>query len=392
MAIESEIFNIQPSETPSATTPKLLRATAHTNLFRVEREGKMLLVKTTKDKTEYSRELLKREWELAAGCNHPHIIHALSLEEFEGLGLAIVMEYIEGRTMAQWLAENPPQSERRRVFEELLAALGYLHRRGIIHNDLKPENLLISRTDNSLVLIDLGLADKDAYVALKRLGCTPRYASPELLERGAVDARSDIYTIGIIMGELFGSRHRRIAARCCTPRPERRYANIAALLRAWHRRNLGWWVVAIFLFVMALTIPLAQRASEERTEQQAKEQQEQATKTIFEKITDDVTARYQIGIDSIAVARYREFAEAIANNFYYDMWLYHTSLLPTIEDEALRTEATEHFTLTVSPCNVAIWDKAEELPELHESGLSAREINYYQELLLQGKPFEPFDE
>ena len=233
MNSESEIYEIAPSEA-TLDKPKLLRESASALLY-----SKRLLIKTTKDKSEYQTRLLRREWELSIECDNPHIIHTLLLEDLPDLGPSIIMEYIEGCTLSEWLSTNPPQNERRRVFEELLTAVNYLHQRGIIHNDLKPDNILISRAGNTLKIIDFGLADSDAHIALRRLGCTPKYASPELQARGEVDARSDIYSIGVIMGELFGGRHKRIAERCTKQQPQQRYANVAALQRAWQGRNNG---------------------------------------------------------------------------------------------------------------------------------------------------------
>ena len=243
MNSESEIYEIAPAKA-TLDKPKLLRESAGALLYSTIREGKRLLIKTTKDKSEYQTRLLRREWELSIECDHPHIIHTLLLEDLPDLGPSIIMEYIEGCTLSEWLSTNPPQNERNRVFEELLTAVNYLHQRGIIHNDLKPDNILISRADNTLKLIDFGLADSDAHIALRRLGCTPKYASPELQARGEVDARSDIYSIGVIMGELFGGRRRRIAERCTNQHPQERYTNIAALQLTWQGRNRGIRILA----------------------------------------------------------------------------------------------------------------------------------------------------
>ena len=196
----------------------LLRTTALSNLYRAYKAGKQFLVKTTKDGSERQLAMLQREYEISIACEQPHIVHVYTIEEQLPVGKGLIMEYVEGRTLGEFLAERPSTAERNRVFEELLRAVSYLHTRGIIHNDLKPENILITRANNTVKLIDFGLADSDSEFAFKQLGCTPRYAAPELVQHtGNSDARTDIYAIGMLMGDLFPKRHKRIARRSRIP-------------------------------------------------------------------------------------------------------------------------------------------------------------------------------
>ena len=306
------------------------------------------------------------------------------LEDLPDLGPSIIMEYIEGCTLSEWLSTNPPQNERRRVFEELLTAVNYLHQRGIIHNDLKPDNILISRADNTLKLIDFGLADSDAHIALRRLGCTPKYASPELQARGEVDARSDIYSIGVIMGELFGGRHKRIAERCTKQHPQERYTNIAALQHAWQGRNRCIRLVATILLI-TMVLPSV-------VEHIASVGKERKREALMEEIKSEVENRYMLSADSIKMAHYKEFAAMIISHFYYDMWLYHTTKLPQIEPVELREEATNHYTLIVNPLNQQLWEDVTALPSVHNSNLPQEELDYYLELLRLGKPYKSYSE
>lgn len=383
MNSESEIYEYKPLEV-TLDKHKLLRESVNALLYSTTREGKRLLVKTTKDKSEYQIMLLRREWELSIECDHPHIIHTLLLEELPDLGPSIIMDYIEGCTLSEWLLTNPAHSERRRVFEELLTAVNYLHQRGIIHNDLKPDNILISRADNTLKLIDFGLADSDAHIALRRLGCTPRYASPELQARGEVDARSDIYSIGMIMGELFGGRHRRIAERCTQRQPQERYANVAALQRAWQGRNRCIRLVATILLI-TMVLPSV-------VEHIASVGKERKRVALMEEINSEVEHRYMLSADSIKMAHYKEFAAMIISHFYHDMWIYHTTKLPTIEPVELRERAANHYTLTMNPLNQQLWEDAKALPSLHNTNLPQEELDYYLELIRLGKPYKPYSE
>lgn len=100
--------------------PKLLIATANMHLYRISKQGKHFLIKTTKDNSERQLQMLKREYELSFGCTHPHIVHVYTYEENIEPGPAIVMEYIEGCTLEEYLTGDISKKERNRLFEELL--------------------------------------------------------------------------------------------------------------------------------------------------------------------------------------------------------------------------------------------------------------------------------
>ena len=244
MAKESGIFEKEvflQKDNDNFHDYKLLKTTAYSKLWRVSRDGKYFLIKTTKDNSEYQQKMLRREYEISIGCDNPNIVHVFTYERNLPEGEGIVMEYIEGRTLDEFLLEKPSLKTKQRIFGELLSAVNYLHKRGIIHNDLKPENILITRADNTLKIIDFGLADNDAFYVLKTLGCTQRYASPELLSQDIrtriatskqkIDARSDIYSIGIIMRDIFDRRYKRIINKCIKENVGSRYSDISSLQR-----------------------------------------------------------------------------------------------------------------------------------------------------------------
>jgi len=282
---------------------KLLKTTANSSLYLAFKAGKRFLIKTTKDNSDRQNKMLRREYELSIGCDHPNIVHVYTIENNLPFGTGIVMEYIEGRTLDKYLTEKPSKKERNRIFSELLSAVGYLHKRGVIHNDLKPENILITRVDSSLKLIDLGLADSDAEYAMRTLGCTPRYASPELQAQSSViDAHSDIYSIGVIMQEIFGNSS--IASRCTDSKPEKRYANIEALQRAWRNRHRPYHIAISLLLLLLVVLPsvfITDTKIEERNDHNRQEQ-------YIEQMESGITAIYEATKDSIEQSQYSEFA------------------------------------------------------------------------------------
>jgi predicted Ser/Thr protein kinase len=282
---------------------KLLRTTANARLYVAHKQGKRFLIKTTKDNTDLQLRLLWREYELSISTTHPHIVHTYTYEQNLEVGAGIVMEYVDGRTLAEYLAEAPSKSERNRVFRELLLAVGYLHKMGVLHNDLKPENILISRADNSLKLIDFSLADDSMHYALKSLGCTPIYASPELRERrDRIDARSDIYSIGVIMEQIFGRSS--ISKRCMAANPERRYENVEALDRAWRRRDLPYYVVGVIALLAVIVTPLLNVVYQTS----AARQHDRIKRQILERFDRELTAVCSTAMVNVQNSVYVEFA------------------------------------------------------------------------------------
>jgi Protein kinase domain len=153
-------------------------------------------------------ERLRREARAAAGLTHPNIATIYALEEIDGR-LYIGSEYVPGTTLRDELARGPLPVAR--VLDTALAlasALVAAHGRGVVHRDLKPENVI--RTPDGVVkVLDFGLAQvTDAGADAADLTAdggvfgTPAYMSPEQIRGGAVDGRSDIFSLGVLLFEL----------------------------------------------------------------------------------------------------------------------------------------------------------------------------------------------
>lgn len=205
-------------------------------LYLAEKAGKRVVLKTARGAK--GLDLLKREYEIALRLQHPFIASAIGWEESTPIGPAIVIEYIRGRSLSAFLQEKPSLQARRRIFSQILEAVGAIHRQSIIHNDIKPDNILITEADNDVKLIDFGFSDADSHILERGLGGTRQYASPELLAPRETDARSDIYSIGRLMKDIFPGRYGRIVRRCLRLDPTGRYQSVDALMRAW---NWYWW-------------------------------------------------------------------------------------------------------------------------------------------------------
>ena len=391
---ESDIFSTATASDESTgdfCEPVLLKTTSRTRLFRVSKAGKYFVIKTTKDNSGAESAMLRREYELSIGCDHPHIIHIYTFEEQTPVGAGIVMEYVEGRTMTEWLAENPAGESRRRVFGELLSAVGYMHRRGVLHNDLKPDNILITRADDTLKIIDFGLSDNDAHYLAKTPGCTPRYASPELRERRPLDARSDIYSIGVIAGELFGGRYARIVRRCTRTNPDDRYSDMTQLQTAWGNRHRPLRMAAAVVVAVMIVLPTALFVREYRYRsaiENAAVQRDAEKSDIIERVESEAAHLGRIAADSISACPYRLFAMQHMNRYNQRMWQLNESL-SEIEDANMRAAAHGRYMQLFESGMVRIAAMIDSLPD-YPSDMSYDEKRFYDSLAIEGRPFRPY--
>jgi serine/threonine-protein kinase len=153
----------------------------------------------------------KREALAAGRLSHPSVVHIYDAGEAAGY-YYIAMEYIEGGTLKDRLDERghaPLDSQTiSQVVQGIGSALEYAHRQGIIHRDIKPANIMFTK-DNRVVLADLGLAKFFEAADLTQMTAligTPFYMSPEQARSQAVDARSDIYSFGVVIYEMLTGR------------------------------------------------------------------------------------------------------------------------------------------------------------------------------------------
>jgi serine/threonine protein kinase/TolB-like protein/Tfp pilus assembly protein PilF len=163
-----------------------------------------------------------RERDILAGLEHPHIARLYDAGiDPDGLPY-LSMEFVQGELLTDWCdAHRLGLRERLRLFLQVLEAVQYAHERHVIHRDLKPSNMLVTR-DGQVRLLDFGVAtllDNDEAAGQSPLtsvygpALTPGYASPELVRGDPVDARSDIYSLGVLLFEILtGNRPYRLNA------------------------------------------------------------------------------------------------------------------------------------------------------------------------------------
>jgi hypothetical protein len=157
-----------------------------------------------------SRERFVREARTAAGLSHPHIvpIHRVGEATAPGAGgtrfVYFVMSYVEGETLGERLRSRGPlpPTEAARILREVAWALAYAHGRGIVHRDVKPDNILLEAATGRALVTDFGIAHGDAHDGVAtdpgRIMGTANFMSPEQAANEPIDGRSDIYALGVV--------------------------------------------------------------------------------------------------------------------------------------------------------------------------------------------------
>jgi len=182
---------------------------------RLERDVAVKVIRTERLTLETMGKTLKRferEAKALAKLTHPNIVPITDYGEHDGKPY-LVMPYLPGGTLKQQLKGKPmPWEEAVRLLIPIARALHYAHQQGIIHRDVKPSNILITQSGEPM-LTDFGIAkillDTEETADLTGTGLgvgTPEYMSPEQFQGKGVDARTDIYSLGVVLYEMITGR------------------------------------------------------------------------------------------------------------------------------------------------------------------------------------------
>ncbi len=170
---------------------------------------KVLFPEYAKDETFVER--FRREAQAAANLNHPNIVAIFDWGQ-QGSTYFIVMEYVEGRSLAEVIRSEGPLHPTRaaEITADMAAALGFAHKNGVVHRDVKPGNVLIS-SNGHVKMADFGIAQalSGGQANLTQAGSvmgTATYFSPEQAQGKPVDPRSDLYSLGCVLYEMLTAR------------------------------------------------------------------------------------------------------------------------------------------------------------------------------------------
>lgn len=236
------------------------------DLYRSNRMGKWVVLKSLKP--EYRNDpfyeaILLKEFQMGYGLRHKGIVETIDFIMLPQLGHAIVLEYIDGVTLRDYLNETAMMSRAdiEHIVRSICEAVGYLHAHKIIHRDLKPENIMVERATHAVKIIDLGCADASDYNILKGPAGTRHYAAPEQLVQGAVvDVRTDIYAVGKIIEYIIGKtgeswrKISNIVQKCCATNPDDRYRSMQELRDALGRTDNRLMFIMLAVILVVATV------------------------------------------------------------------------------------------------------------------------------------------
>ena len=246
------------------TDLRLLHTSRYGNsrVYTANNNGKKVIVKALKAECAEDpacRASLQQEYETTSMLDNKYIRKALDFVQIEGMGDCIIFEYVEGKSLAEHVRVGTlSEKQVKSVLAEVCDALYYLHRNGIVHCNLNPDNIMVTAADCRAKLIDLGIpetkADADRELLIKEM----EFVAPEIIKGEDIDSRADIYSLGKIM-EFIGERNiskqfHSVATHCTQFSKEQRFDSISDVRSAITK---GHSFVKLIIAVVVLAIVAA---------------------------------------------------------------------------------------------------------------------------------------
>lgn len=233
----------------------------NSRVFTANYNGKKVIIKALKKECADDaacKASLKQEFETTSILDNKYIRRALDFVQIEGMGDCIVFEYVEGKSLAEHVRVGTlSEKQVKSVLAEVCEALYYLHRNGIVHCNLNPDNIMVTANDCRVKLIDIGVPETKQEADRELLIKEMEFVAPEIIKGEDVDSRADIYSIGKIM-EFIGERNiskqfTAVATHCTQFSREQRFDNISDVRSAITKGHsfVKLIIVAVVLAILA---------------------------------------------------------------------------------------------------------------------------------------------
>lgn len=292
-------------------------------LYKARCGTKYVILKTTREKDAMLCEILRREYEIGKTLSHASVVSTIDFDENTPVGPAIVLEYIDGITLREYLSKcQKGRANNVHILHDILDGIDFLHHCGILHNDIKPDNIIINKLGYARI-IDFGLSSSYDSIYSGVIGGSEGYSAPEILNgNGHAGAPSDIYSLGLIIRELSPKKYKKISAKCTQIDPSLRYQSIGklkkAIILADSKPYLITSIIAIAIIAFFALLPTA------------KEIQTVSQKADYKaEITYSLDSAYQNTLKRIEMFPFHETAHA-ARNFYL---MYCNNIYSTLPQE-----------------------------------------------------------
>ena len=256
----------------------------NSRVFTANFNGKKVIVKALKKECADDaacKASLKQEFETTSILDNKYIRKAFDFVEIEGMGDCIIFEYIEGKSLAEHVRVGTlSEKQVKSVLTEVCDGLYYLHRNGIVHCNLNPDNIMVAANDCRAKLIDLGVPETKQEADRELLIKEMEFVAPEIIKGEDFDSRADIYSIGKIM-EFIGERNiskqfSAVATHCTQFSREQRFDNISDVRSAITKGHsfVKLIIIAVVLAILAglavIYVPkIKANVEKERTERLA---------------------------------------------------------------------------------------------------------------------------
>ncbi len=203
--------------------------------------------------------LLRKEFDLGMRLDDRGVVRYISLEKIPEAGESILMEWVDGETLGKWLKTDPSKSQRIRMAREIIQAMCYVADAGVVHRDLKPDNIMVRRSEESPVIIDFGHGDSEDFLTHKLAAGTASFGAPEQHSHLPSGFEADVYSLGKILEALkLPKGYKNIIDTCLKEEPQDRpdIHHLLTRFRNATRVRKWFWPVLVVLVSLIIVVSL----------------------------------------------------------------------------------------------------------------------------------------